>query len=526
MNVARPFARAESLEKYSNNGYWALGVAVAFGTVLCWISGLAEFSVGQAPKLWQTLYQVTLKRIDPGIASDSATPILAVPLMIYACLSLVKPARLWFGELFANALINLIDRALAAGEWCIAHRWASFFLIVLLAAAVAYGVAYEIEAFQRRQIVEHDYERWLYEAEELVEHSPMTHSEWERYRVVKSDWHATFGEVPADSDIRSPGACLDKMLDELYLSNEERTWSEILILHSRSLEQLLETCPMSTAKQTVRAKKTLALMNILLGRVYVRLFTVRHEPPLLVQAYRTFEKAENLDSFEPTNSMSGYRSAAANGRGTVYAEVLDIFMSNSMAEKSSVLTELCADLHDCEVKAVDEYDRAAKGFMNCSFEEKRKTNNEADLLVRIGSRYDTYVSKSPEIFEAIAASPEALAGELEKRARLLMQCNWTGPFVPPTFVTAAQAFSVAAGLRRKARQSAIDDVRAAGFYLLTAINFEPQNISDWDLSYFCPVVNDQALKSEFRAHLDMPPEELRQTDRLLRMIQKKCPHSN
>lgn len=523
--ISLPFAKAQSLEEYASVGYGFFGVLLGFGIAVLLRIGLGSVPISQAPIPLQVIYKWLLKRSQIEIPEDTNAPVWVVPLLIYGALYFWKTARFWFGEIFANGFVWLVDQSLEAGEWCLERRWTSLFLVIALAAGIAFGLNHELEASRRRQILDRDYEHWLAETEDLVEHSSVSHSEFDRYRNIRSDWPKGLAAMNPHADIESTGFCLSRMLDELYSGEDQRLWSDTLALKRESLESILNSCPPLNAGQSALARRALALMNILMGRIYVRLFETLQEPSLLVGAFERFKAAEAIDLAKSTDTSSEYHSAAINGRGTVFVEVLDAQLSPSWAGNQAMdsLRALCHDRHECAIKAYNDYEKAAESYGRCSFEDKRRVNNEVDLLVRIGSRYDEFVRNSPDTFDPWIESPEELAAVLEERVRTLMQCNSAPPLISATFVTAAQALAIAAQLRHKMGQVPVADLRAAGFYLVLATSFEPQNAADWQLSYFCFAISNQAMEQEFRAGLDAPPEALRPTVRLLRMIRKQCP---
>jgi hypothetical protein len=514
--LSRPLAEAQSLKDYGTTGYIILVVPLLIGIALFWLAGWSDIPISDAPQPIQSLYAWASKKIP--FLPDLGDTVLGIPPIIWIALYSYPKIRRWIGENFANFLLKLLYWSLEAGEWCLEHRWRSLGLIISLAALTTAGGYHEYELANQRQALTSDFEHWLHEAEEFVQHSSMAKSEADRYRPLARDWHEGFGDMP--KHVGTAAVCLNQMMSELYLQYEpQKPWSDHLSLKLNDLETLLSNCPEPKPQQASR--KAFSLMNILMGRVYVRRFDVTQDKDVqfLVGAYQKFSAAELPESLQ-TEELHAYRSAINNGKGTVFAGLVSAKLPADWTEKNR---SICYDRSDCIVKALNAYDLAAKGYDACSFEDKRRINNEIDLLLRVGYKYEQIAQEAPGLHQQWTDAGQ-LASELETRASSLMKCNASGPFISTTFVTIAQALAIAAQLRGGDGDIATVDARSAALYLLWAYSFEPQNAKDWHLYYFCGV--SKGLSPIFKAPLATPPATLPPTEHLIGMINSECQNNH
>jgi hypothetical protein len=530
---SKPFAEAESLDRYSLWGYVLLGLVLGVVLLAAW---LFANPLEEPSEFWKWIYNIFIQRLPIKLLSDNPKSILLIPMAPYLGIFFWKAGRTWLGEQFANLFFWLIDRGLALGEFCLERRWMSLFLVIALVSVLGIGTTREVEKARQHQMVERDYQHWLELAEAFIERSPLTHSETDAYNDVQKYWHEEFVNVPDFSRVGRSGVCLKQMLDRIHSSNDDQgsSWKSALAGKREILEKMISSCPKERGSHST--PRALALMHLLMGRVYSNLSDdtgdplddVTRQSLESVKALDHFVAVEVLESLDLIDAVPRYHSSVSNGEGTVYAHFVTLY-SRRISAPDGLITlpnavlQLCDNFFDCALKAFKYYEEAGNGYKTCSYEDQRKMNNQADLLIRIAKRYSVVTKEhTASKFGPWLESPSTFAAELEKRAFKLLSCMGTGRFLSPTLVTGAQVFGIAAKLRIEANEDAVSDVRTSGFYLQLVSNFEPNNVSDWDLSYFCSAIHSQTLEMEFRSRLTPPLKGLVSEDQIIAKIRRQC----
>ena len=95
---------------------------VTFGL---WGFGVLTWSISQLP-VW--LRETLRMRGFP-----ETMPLIVAVAVIYWSVYFIKPIRLFLGEGFATVFFGIANLGIAAGEWCLEHRWASLVIVIGLA---------------------------------------------------------------------------------------------------------------------------------------------------------------------------------------------------------------------------------------------------------------------------------------------------------------------------------------------------------------------------------------------------------
>jgi hypothetical protein len=89
------------------------------------------------------------------------------------------------------------------------------------------------------------------------------------------------------------------------------------------------------------------------------------------------------------------------------------------------------------------------------------------------------------------ASRKEMAAQLERLIKQMMSCNAKRVTIPSVFLTSAQSYAAAASLEPENELLTQQRLKAAAAYTRIANSYEPGNIQDWELFYFCPAVNNE-----------------------------------
>jgi len=530
--VMRPFAKADSLNSYSTRGYLLLGLILSTPTLVLWWNGFLSAPLSQSHPLVQGVYKAIAERsIVLKNIPDAYVSIVFIPAILYVLLFLWSSKRQLIGELAANFCFWALEKVIGLGEWCIEHRWPSFFLIIFLSFILALLVGQEIRESSNDRRLQNDFEYWLSDVGEFVAYNPVTKSEQARYLRVKSYWREDFrGLLQHPDGSIHPAVCLNEMLSDLYSDQPPKSWYDVLALKIDRLKSDIAKCSPGSIKRTeVSEVKVRTLMNIFMGRIHVRLaenpdnWTSSSYDELL-KGLEYFQNAEDL-SVVGSAEMRPYKADAMNGKGTVYVNAFTAYLRrNELTSDQLVnLKRICPNPSQCAIQALNAYDEAGKDFEKCSFQGKRRLNNIADLLLRIGQHYDE-VSKdlSAQPFANWTRTPITLADEIEHRTQDLMTCNSAEPFLSTFALTAAQAFGVSAKLKLFAGRDAAPEISATGHYLRLANSFEPLNVPQWEYSYFCFAVTEGELDPKFHNAVSSTFDGLPDAEPLLEIVKKKC----
>jgi hypothetical protein len=311
-------------------------------------------------------------------------------------------------------------------------------------------------------------------------------------------WRPEFNRVAAiPKSYSHPASTLNEMLNMVYGRQTNEPWQSYL----RTIEPDLRTI-LADAKRRPEFEmsssegRAWALLNILMGRIYIRLSRGQSTADYLMKALEHFD-AVDIKRYQPGSDVSRYQSAVSNGRGTVYANAFTVMLPPTRVDVS----QICRNAAECANAALKAYVAAGEISEPCTFEYIRRINNTADLLVRIGSRYGE-IRQLPfeRPIHKWVQSPTALADQLEAQVTQMLNCHDSGPFIPNTFLTAAESFGVCASLRRMAgdKNGEVRNKLAAGTYFRIAHSFDKKNFPCWDLSYFSFALNNGEIDKDFK----------------------------
>jgi hypothetical protein len=508
-----PFIRAQTLNAYASYGYAMLGIFSVGVYVYLWSRGYFSYPLSRSAPFLQSLYGFLVDELNLGFIPDSVATVGLIPFFLYAAGFAWKPARLWLGEKCADFFFWLVGRSIVGGEWCIEHRWQTLVVIIFLVSLLTAGVYRQFERQHHENLLAHNFDDWLKHAADFVDQNPLASLEQERYEHVRVFWKNSFVRLhAAPGSYKHPAIHLNEILGIIYAEPSQESWTDTL----RERLGLLEDC-VARCRNSVKAQKSdseaqaWALVNILMGRVYVRLVQDSND-------FREFPLA--LAHFSEADS-SDFRASAMNGKGTVYANAFTAYLEGSLNEEQrKALASICSTSYRCAIKALRAYKEAARDSAPCSFSSKRRDNNITDLLSRIGMHYDR--EAPPVALGDWITSPEALANGIHHRIRLLMACNSREPVVSSTFVTAAQGFASSARLRLLAEKDATGDVVASSTYLRLANSFVPESVSAWEAFYFCPMLKRSETKAVFVSTLSSSYAALPDATHLLKAIEQQC----
>lgn len=518
--AAKPFSTAGSIPTYARWGFIYLGVILLCVTALVWTTGQLNYPLSRSHPLLQGIYKFTVEKTPFKFVPDSYLSLFAIPFVLYLALAFWPSKRAWAGEKFANLIFATLNRLIMFGEWCIEHRWATLLFIMIMVVVLSLGVNQLIGDASRERALQQDFEHWLKETQDLVERSAFTKQETERYQHARRDWNESFKRLTHHpGGYISPAEYLNKMLDTLYQGSSELPWKDFLLVKLPELTELVEKSR-SDLRQELNPseRKAWELINILMGRTYVRVASETSDYAYLSKALKCFAEVK----------LSDYLPAANNGRGTIYANAFSAFLPTKAGslvspEQLQPLKSVCTDSYQCAAQSLRAYEAAGTNSTKCSFQDKRRMNNSIDLLMRIGMRYDdvTQGRINPPI-ETLVESRSGLADEIERRIADLMNCNHQEPLIPTAFVTVAQAYGASAKLRLESGQDATSERIAAGTYLRLANSLEPQNVSNWELSYFCFAIKEGVVDTLFKESFEKPLTGMAKGDRLINKIQHGC----
>lgn len=494
------FFPPRSLDQYQELGYVLLAGPVLLAL---WLARRASFAMQDVQDLhpWLGLVlQALLKKIPlpPNVAlSLSVVEVLAI---LYGFLWLSGRRRRAVGGFFADGLSWLAVRMVQLAAWCLDHRWYSLLLIGLLFASTGYGIWSWASDRMAEQRLEDRFGQWLRGAEELLATSALDGSRTEaaRYGAVAQAWDESFSRVLSGRERRA-AVCLRDLTAGVHKGyNPESSWFEHLVGRRAGLVEVYDrVADMVPDPDETRLDRLHGLVLLLLAKVHVRLSLDDCSDISMVLETNRF--LQGLDEVQP--------ALLANLRGNVYNCLFDALLREAMSPgvlggDHGRVHAICATPGDCLDRSLDEY-RKARGDRKCSFEWQRWLNNDLDVKLRLALRFDALdaVTLRAGSDRTWLASPEAFAGEIERQVAELLACN---PTESVMFVTAAQAYGAAAGLRPPGSDEQARDLRAAGVFLRLAHSHRPNDLEKWNLAFFCPAVNDDGYREDFLLGLSAP----------------------
>jgi hypothetical protein len=509
--ISQPFSKADSLEVYSKNGYWCFGaMLIVLLILLLLLLGYLDQLVGAAPPSIQPPIAKLLEKVGLGFLPPS-TPIVVLLVAVFVVVGFIKRIRTPVGEFLSNAAFRLMEFAVFVGEWCIEHRAISSVLILALMAALAGAFTYQIEKTKREQLLRQNFNNWLEVAERFIERNTVTKLEINEYKLVDQYWRQDFTRIfdlPVGQ--KHPALYLHQMMELLYSEPKEVPFQQFLRTQLPDLQKIVKNCESTLRppeKRSLDENRSWDLLNIQMGRIYNRLSekslsqgnpTERCEQCEADQRTAlNYFKAVDLEKYGTSDYRKTYGSAIRNGQGTVYTNVF----TSSLIWRQSVRTDdVCGgDAIQCAVMALEQYDKAGEGFEQCSFQGVRRLNNVTDMISRIAIVYPQVVDKNPVLQKHTwMENKTALAARLEALIKDIMSCNAKGVFISSVFLTSAQGYAAAAALEPTNESSSQLRLKSAASYMRMAYSYEPHNVQDWELFYFCPAVEGEDLVAVFR----------------------------
>lgn len=478
--IAAPFSRAESLEIYARNGYFLMGIGLIIVTAALSIFGLFGLVAGSFRQLPPGVRETITYLLDLIKVKNppESLPIIVLLFVLYWIGYYFESVRLFIGERFASLFFGILSFAIAVGEWCLERRWYSLFIVIALVVFMTWSTVSLVSQMRRNDTLERDFIHWLDQTDTFCARSTVSRDETDSYRLVAPFWRDGYeGFVSLPKGLTHPALPLHKILEELY-SNvpTDKPWNEFLQSILPKLKSYAaEYQPRAKREMTDTEKRCASLINILMGRIYVRLGTECKDCQELVESNKYFDAVDD----------ERYASAVHNGRGTIFATAFSALLDGH----ASGLESICQSPVQCAALGIEEYSKVTD--QACSFQDKRRRNNLVDFLSRIGMHYGklsalgikTHIAKLCKRDVRDAAS---LAQCIEDQVEEMMPCTAVDPFVPVLFITAAQAYGTSAELKIDAGQDAKSEIVAAGNYLRLAygINHNRRDIEGWGLCYF------------------------------------------
>jgi hypothetical protein len=249
-----------------------MGIVMAAMVILLWILGILEGTLNQLPAWPHDMLVFTLGLI--GLKDPPGDiPLILLLLLLYWVIYFIKPARLFIGEKFANIFFGVANVFIVAGELCLEHRWTSLFIVIGLAGFITWGAYYLFETTRRHDMLVSNFGHWLDQVDNFSNRSTVSLSESEGYKQVDALWNEDYQKVIELPNMRPhPAFTLHNLLEELYPEEPlEKSWHDFLREKLPQLTKYMKEFQPRASEFTPTEKRAWALMNILLGRVYVRL---------------------------------------------------------------------------------------------------------------------------------------------------------------------------------------------------------------------------------------------------------------
>lgn len=509
--VTSPFSTAQNVERYATHGYRLFGIVLAVMLFTFWLVGGASWTGGRLPTSVHDTLQFVLGLVGLNDIPETLPGVVLIAVL-YGVGYRIKSVRLAVGEKFTSLFFGLAHGGILTGEWCLAHRWTSLFIVIGLAAIITLGSSFIVGQVRSDEKLEDEFRHWLDSVDNFFGRATFSSDESNNYRPVRVLWNDKYRDVlkTADPQRTHPALKLHLMLDKLYASppNDRKEWHKLYKRTLPELERLMGETQPPAPPMTASESRSWALMNILIGRVYVRLADECGDCREVAAAKKYFsaidEKysrargtAYNLETY-----YAPYRDAAHNGLGMAYAAALPSMLKNPSAPPEA-LRSVCGTPAECASLALEQYEAVASD--SCSFEGRRRVNNTIDLLARIGLYYDRMPPAAVDLTKVCGGhvtTRSGLADCIETQLGGMLKCAGTDPPTPLIFVTAAQAYGVSAELRRGENPAADveREVKAAGHYLRLAyaLNHDAAtNMRNWGLCYFRFALRDQKLGGLF-----------------------------
>jgi hypothetical protein len=505
--AAKPFSKADLIETYARNGYWIFGGVLIISVFLMLLGfGFLQGISGAAPDVARPL----LARMLAKIGADFLPPSLPLGFLMaffFVIGGLFKKIQIPAGKFLASSAFRAMEAGVSAGEYCIEHRGTSAVLITVMIIILTWGFAHESEKGKREVLIRQNFDNWLAVSERFVEQNTVTSTQPNEYAIISRYWKDDFNTILSlPGGQKHPAYYLHQLMNKLYLEEHPGSFQDFLRNVTPELEKLSEECKKNLRpkdQMTVDEHRAMDLLNIQMGRIHNRLSEKKlsevNPAERCIQCEADQAKAldyfseVDLDFYKNLEAGRVYLSAVHNGKGTIYAS---IFTSALIWHQTVDTTKICGgDAVQCAVAALEEYAKAGEGFDTCSFHGLRKLNNTTDLLSKIAVTFDQVVDKNPTLQnQAWMANKESLAARLVSNVREMMACNAKGVFVAPAFLTSSQAYGAIATLLP---QAASDYLVSAASYMRVAHSYEPGNLQDWELFYFCPALQEDKLDRGF-----------------------------
>lgn len=483
--------------------YQDLGYVLLAGPVLLalWLARRASFAMQdllQDLPHWQAVVlQALVKKIPVPWDIAGGLSLVKLLAICYALLWLRSRPRRAIGGAFADGISWLAVRAVQLAGWCLDHRWYSLLLIGLLVFNTGFTIRSWANDRREEGKVEVRFAQWLDQAEHLLTQSALDGSATEAasFAAVAGAWDDDFARALSMRELKA-ARCLRDLIRDLFAGyRPSGSLIDYLVPRRAGLVEVYEKALGGSAGSTpaaasVQLDRIAGLSRLLLAKVHVRLSLDDCSDISMV--------LEANDFLSGTGAIP--QPLIANLRGNVYNCLSDALLREAAAPgvlggDYGRVHSLCASPGICLDRSLAEYQKA-RGEERCSFAWQRWLNNDLDVKLRLALRFE---GLDPAALGASAGQPwlksrAAFAGEIERRAHELLACNPTAPLF---FVTAAQAYGAASGLRAAGSDEQADDLRAAGAFLRLAHSYRPGDLGQWNLSFFCPALNGDSYREDF-----------------------------
>lgn len=539
-----PFTNAQTLKTYATNGYYLLGILILIGVILTVVLAWPIRSVLTAylPGNFKTL--ISSSFVSVGIKKEWV-PLVCLAI-VYLGTYLIKPLRYFVGELTANIFFGIIDIAVRIGEWCLEHRWWSLALVVVLTGVISGGAYHLFDQYRQDDRVRIAFKVWLTSIDRFVSFVRVTEDQGTEYREeIEPLWSDEYERVieSVDRDKPHPALVLHKIIHTIYGqpgTQSKDDWHKSLKDKQKELEGYLKPYK-SQPPADPEEKQAWALMNIFMGRFYHRLADASIDTSEKPEAKRDwleaardrfmkidasfdydYDQAVANQNKEEAKRIKGYRDAARNGLGTIYATVLrpplrlpPMFWSGvSEDARRREIQVICQDERPetCANKAFEAYSQVTDD--ECSYQVRRRENNTLDLYGRIAMSYDQLDPNLLQLDKECVKDKSALASCIQTRINNMMKCVAVWPYLWVPFLTTAQTYAASTQLTPASPAELKRRAAAAGRYfrLAYALNSEVQkDVREWKLWNLCyfhfATKEDTDLAKEFWRAFESTPAD-------------------
>jgi hypothetical protein len=510
---------SEAPDDYTASGYrWLLPIALLIGALVSALVpplGLLESLVGILAGKF-------------GVAPDAIAGIpaaLSASFLLWGIGLFVPTVKRRLGRACATLIIRMVDTVGSCGERLAANR------VLGSAVALAFLALGFVLWFEYSDLRTSDKERarqvqlWLGSVTKAV--STATHSvrdipAFQRVEPLptyeRPDLVAALGEEAAP-----PVECLAWFVDQVFSPigdsggdsqlQEGVRWMQRMRRAVESTQSSAECGGMRPAMDHPGgslAREAASLYHILLGRSHLRLAADDCSGDWAIQkAHESFLRADSR------LHLSSYES----GLGNVYACVV---RNGTLSDPADSLAGICHSPKDCFDLAIESYKRSSEGFVPCSFQSLRATNNTADLTNKLAAGK---WSKNGHNDSLGFIDNRTLATALETLANSMISCFGRDRTPAEASVTLAQTFGTLASAPEASPDRCRVWLEKAGWFLAASVLSAPEGLQSWEVAYFCSAVKetDRALDAGFAHGLDLGVVPEPANSLLRQRILEACP---